>query len=206
MTVTRIEETSNKRCKVYLDHEFAFVLYKGEMRKFNMREGVDLSQADYEAILTDILPKRARQRAFYLLKDRDYTEVKLKEKLKQQFYPQSVINQTVEYMVSMRYVDDCRYAVSYIRCYEGQKSRKRINNDLYAKGISNRILEKAWTEWEESGGEVDELSMIQRLLEKRKYDGENADKKERQKIFCFLMRKGFETELIRKAMNLCEFE
>ena len=80
MTVTRIEETSNKRCKVYLDHEFAFVLYKGEMRKFNMREGVDLSQADYEAILTDILPKRARQRAFYLLKDRDYTEVKLKEK------------------------------------------------------------------------------------------------------------------------------
>ena len=45
MTVTRIEELSRSRCKIYLEDSFAFVLYKGELRLFGVREQEELSEA-----------------------------------------------------------------------------------------------------------------------------------------------------------------
>ena len=37
MTVTRIEELSRSRCKIYLEDSFAFVLYKGELRSYGLK-------------------------------------------------------------------------------------------------------------------------------------------------------------------------
>ena len=35
-TVTKIEDLDKKRSKVYLDEEFAFVLYKGELSQYHI--------------------------------------------------------------------------------------------------------------------------------------------------------------------------
>ena len=39
MTVTRVEPLTKTKFKVYLDGDFAFVLYKGELARFGIREG-----------------------------------------------------------------------------------------------------------------------------------------------------------------------
>ena len=44
MVVTRVEELSRSRSKVYIEEEFAFVLYKGELRLYHVRQGEELSQ------------------------------------------------------------------------------------------------------------------------------------------------------------------
>ena len=36
MIVTQIEQLSKNRCKVYIDQEFAFVLYKGELFQYGI--------------------------------------------------------------------------------------------------------------------------------------------------------------------------
>ena len=60
----------------------------------------------------------------------------------------------------------------------------------------------AWQVWREKGGEQDEQSMIRELLHKKHYDPEaETDWKERQKIYAFLVRKGFSAEAIRKAIG-----
>ena len=46
MTVTRIEELSKSRSKVYIDEQFAFVLYKGELRLYHLREGEEIALQD----------------------------------------------------------------------------------------------------------------------------------------------------------------
>ena len=51
----------------------------------------------------------------------------------------------------------------------------------------------------------DEQTMIAKLLQKKQYDSEKADYKEQQKMFAFLLRKGFSPEQIRKAMH-ADFE
>ena len=45
MKVTQIEEISRSRVKIRLDEESAFVLYKGELRSFRIREGEEIDPA-----------------------------------------------------------------------------------------------------------------------------------------------------------------
>ncbi len=73
MTVTGIEAISKSRSKVFLDGEFAFVLYKGELRKYQMKEGSELQEDILEELQTQVLPKRAKLRAMNLLKNSQYT-------------------------------------------------------------------------------------------------------------------------------------
>lgn len=200
MKVTRILELSKSRSKVYIDEEFAFVLYKGELRLYHVREGEELSEEDYNKIILEVLPKRAKLRAMNLLMGREYTREELRRKLASGCYPEQIIEDALEYVESYRYIDDGRYALSYITYHEEDKNRRQIEQKLMQKGISKDTLEKAWQEWEEKGGRQNEQEMIEKLLQKRHYMRETADIKEQQRTYAFLMRKGFSSEAIRSAI------
>lgn len=201
MKVVQVEEISKSRSKVYLEQETMFVLYRGELRSFHIQEGSEMTEQDYRTIMEEILPKRARLRSMNLLKSRDYTSEQLRQKLRQGYYPESIIEDAVSYVQSFHYVDDFRYAVDYITGHEKSRSHRRIEEDLLRKGISKEIIKSAWLEWEALGGEQDELAMIRQLLEKRHYQPEEADWKERQRTYAFLARKGYSGEQIRKVLN-----
>ena len=200
MKVTRIEEWTKSRSKVYIDEEFAFVLYKGELRQYHFDPGEELSLEDYETIMTQVLPKRAKLRAMNLLKNKEYTVKQLRDKLLEGGYPESVVKEALDYVAGFHYTDDLRYAVAFISCHESTRSRHRMEQDLIGRGIDRDTLERAWQEWEEQGGRQDEQAMIWKLLEKRGYDPGKADMKERQRQGAFLMRRGFSGEQIRKAL------
>lgn len=201
MKVTAFEELSASRSKVYIDGEFAFVLYKGELRSYRLRAGEEIAQKDYDEIMKEVLPKRAKLRAMNLLAKREYTERQLRDKLKAGYYPQRVIEEALAYVAGFHYTDDLRYACDYIMGHEDTRSRRRIEQDLLGKGIDRDVLEQAWSRWEEQGGRQDEAAMIQALLKKRGYDVEKAERKERQRTYSFLVRKGFSGDAVRKALK-----
>lgn len=201
MQVTRIEELTKSRSKIYIDGEFAFVLYKGELRIHHVKEGENLAEEVYRTIMEEVLPKRAKLRAMNLLKNREYTTVQLRGKLEQGLYPQEVIEETLDYVASFHYTDDMRYALQYITCHENDRSRRRIEQDLQGKGIARETIQAVWDTWESNGGEQDEEGMMRRLLEKRGYSPDTADYTERQRQAAFLMRKGFSGESIRRVLR-----
>lgn len=201
MKVTQIVELSKSRSKVYIEQEFAFVLYKGELRLYHIREGEEITEKDYRTIMNEVLPKRAKLRAMNLLKSREYTTSQLRVKLAQGGYPEEVIQQALDYVASFHYTDDLRYAISFITYHESDKSRRRIEQDLSGKGISKETIAEAWLEWEQQGGVLNEQAMIAKLLQKKCYDPENTDYKEQQKLFAFLLRKGFSGEQIKKVLR-----
>ncbi len=200
MKVTRIEELTKSRSRVYLEEQFAFVLYKGELRSFHVAEGEELAPQDYETIVKQILPRRARLRAMNLLKGREYTVRQLHDKLRDGGYPEEIIADALAYVESFHYTDDLRYATAYITGHENSRSRRRIEQDLAARGIDPETAKKAWQEWEAQGGRQDEQAMIRKLLEKRGFDPETADEKEIRRQGAFLMRRGFAGEAVRKAL------
>ncbi len=202
MIVTGIEELSKARSKVFIDDEFAFVLYKGELRLYHVAVGEEICQKDYDGIMEKVLPKRAKLRAMNLLKNREYTVKQLRDKLKDGGYPESAVEEALSYVAGYHYTDDLRYATGYIFEKESSRSRRRIEQDLREKGIDRDTLEKAWQEWERQGGSQDEQRMIQKLLEKRHYDPDTADLKEKQRTYAFLMRKGFSGEQAGRALRV----
>ena len=198
--VTRLEELSRSRSRVFVEQEFAFVLYKGELRSYHICEGEEIAQEDYNEIINKVLPKRAKLRAMNLLKNREYTTKQLHDKLKEGCYPENIIEQALAYVACYHYTDDLRYAETYISDHEGTRSRRRIEQDLMNRGIDKATLEKAWQQWEQKGGVQDEEAMIRHLLDKRHYDPETADYKEQRRTYGFLMRKGFSQDAIRRTL------
>jgi regulatory protein len=203
MVVTQISELSQNRCKVYIDQEFAFVLYKGELRLYKVAEGKEITQKIYDELMGTVLPKRAKLRAMNLLQKRSYTEKQLRDKLKEGFYPERIMDEAIEYVKSFRYVDDYQYAVDYITCYDARKSRKKLEMELLAKGVSKTVMTEAFREWENKGGTQDEIAMIQELLEKKHFNPE-CDMKEKNRIYGFLLRRGFSVDKVQEAMRLSE--
>ena len=199
--VTALKQLSKGRVQVILDGEPAFVLYKGEAGRLSITEGRQLSAAEMEQILWELLLPRAVKRLLFLLGRKDYTEAQLAEKLKEGGYPTEVAERALEALKNYSYVDDMDYARRYLACYQGRKSRGRMRRQLLQRGISRELVDRAFTEWEEAEGSfVSEQDMIRELLQKRRYDPSSADDKEKQKQYAFLARRGFRSSDITAVL------
>lgn len=201
VVVTGIVPITNSRSKIYIDNEFAFVLYKGELRNYKITEGKEIDNNVIEEIVTIVLTKRAKLRGMSLLKSRPYTEKQMYDKLKQGFYPERVISVAIDYFKSFEYIDDYQYARDYIEYYSEGKSRKRLEQDLIKKGIDKSQVKSALMNWQDEGGTIDEVSQIRDLLRKKSYNVDTCDIKEKQKMMAFLFRKGFDISNIKKVLN-----
>lgn len=201
MRVTGIEEVSRSRSRIYLDGSFAFVLYKGELRTFSIREGEELEEASYRQIMEEILPKRASLRCMNLLKSRAYTEKQLRDKLAQGQYPASCVDAALDYVKSYNYVNDLRYAEEYIENQREKKSRRILEQDLLRKGVTGEQIEQAFASQEELGNDPDEEALARLLLKKKHFEAQNATYQEQQKMAAYLYRKGIASGTIHKVLR-----
>ncbi len=196
MTVTGIEPFGQNRSKVYLDEEFAFVLYKGELSRYGIREDAELPEETYREITDEVLTHRAKLRCMNLLKSMDRTEEQLRQKLRMGGYPPEVIDTALDYVKSFGYVNDASYAERYITGRRESCSRLQMTRDLMMKGLDRDVIEAAFDEQEP----LDEDAQIQRWLEKKGIDPEHANQKEKRRMYGFLMRKGFSSDSIWRAL------
>lgn len=198
MRIDKIEPVDKHRSKVFIDGAFAFVLYRGELKKYHIEEGEELSESDYEEILTQIIDRRTRERALYFLKFSSRTETELRQKLKAAFYPEESIRKAVGFLKEYHFVDDRKYAENYISVYGNKKSRNEIKMLLQKKGIEREVISELL---EKQVSEQGEEEKIRRLLEKRHYREKTASIEEKRKNAAFLMRKGFSYDMIRRVMG-----
>ena len=202
MIVTQLTDMGRGRYKVYIEENPAFALYRGELKRLGIREGEEITEGNLREIQEEILPLRAKKRAMNLLQKREYTTAALREKLRDGDYPEACIEEALAYVESYGYVDDLRYARDFIVYNLDRKSRMRIEQDLMRRGIHKDTVRSLFEELEEEGAKQDEAAMIRRLLEKKKYDAETADGREKQRMYAFLYRKGFHSEAINRALLL----
>lgn len=202
MTITKITEISKSRKKIEIDGEFAFVLYKGELNNYGIKEESEIREENYQEIMTKVLPKRAKLRVLNLLKRRAYTTFQLAEKLKAGGYPSRIITEAVDYAASFGYVNDRQYAYDFIEYNKESKSKGRIMADLRKKGILADMAEEVWEEAVGMDRETLEKEQIVKLLEKKHFYPRDATLQESRKMMAFLYRKGFTIETIRNALSL----
>lgn len=192
--------TAKNKYKVCLEGGADFVLYKRELSKLHIEAGQDLSEELYEQILKEIQIPRAKKRAMHLLEKMDRTEQQLKTKLREAGYASEAIEEAISYVKSYHYIDDERYARTYIRIHQQSKSKQRLKMDLLKKGIDKEVIDLAL----EEEFEQSEEEMILQLLKKKHYDPSTADQKERNKMYRFLMQRGFRSSDISHVIGQLE--
>jgi regulatory protein len=201
MIITDIVEVTGTKAKVCVDNGVTFMLYKGEIQKFSLEKDGLLPEELYDKIINEILLKRAKLRCMNLLKNRDYTMYQLVAKLRQGGYPEAVIEGATAYVASFGYIDDFRYARTYIMSAGQTKSRRQIERNLLQKGISKEQICAAYAQCSVEEDTTQEQKLIEKLLEKKRFDSQNATYADRQKIAAFLYRKGFSMDDINHAIG-----
>ena len=202
MIVTDITEYNTRKVLVRLDGHLIFPLYKGEVKKYHIVCGEELASEVCKELLEEVLPKRVKLRAMGLLQKRSYTRESLKRKLMESRYPEGMVEAALDYVTAYRYLDDDRYVEEYIRCYRATRSKRRILQELYRKGINQETVERVWRQFEEDNEPTDETAQIMELIRKKGFDAAQADKKEIAKMMNYLYRKGYSSENIRRCIYM----
>ncbi len=207
MTITDIRpfDRGKGRNAIYLNDEFAFVLYKGELSKYGLEVGVKVSDDLYARIMKETVFIRARKRAMNLLKTIDRTEADVRRKLTEGGYPPEAVDDAIAYIASYHYIDDARYAEDYIRCKSATMSRKQISMKLAEKGVARSVIDAAFSAYDDENGDDGsdaEAQLIRKLVAKRCPQGaDSLDYKDRQKLYAYLYGKGFSVAQIEEALK-----
>lgn len=192
MIVTGIEPVTKQKSRVLIDGQFAFVLYKGELSRYHIKEEKELSEEIYQEIMQEVLLKRAKLRAMHLLTKMDRTKAQLCRKLQENGYPQSIVDAAVAYVESFGYINDLEYARRYVEFQKKGKGQARLKMELAQKGIDRQIIQQVF---EEDFFENNQEVILELIRKKRKNDGP-MDEKEKQRIYAFLLRRGFSSSEI----------
>ncbi len=201
MFVTSIYKLDKKKSLILLDEDIKISLYNSELYKYEIQEQSELSDETSREIFEILLPRRARERVFYMLKDSDRSEQDVRRKLLSSYYPQDIVETVIRYMKDMKYIDDKRYAENYIRSNRKQKSINRMKQELYFHGVDKSIVCEAVDSFEDEWDLLSEeqQNIIQKEFIRRKYDFQGEDERMKNKIIQSLMRKGFHFDDIQSV-------
>lgn len=195
MTILKLEPYLKTKTKVYFEEDRpAFVLYNAEIRKYGLSADMEMSAELYSEILDEVLIKRARQRALYLLDDYSRTEAQLRTKLREGFYPDEAVDAAIAYAKEKHYLDDTYYAGEFAAVRTRKKSRRMVAMELAARGIDRELIGQTMENLE-----TDEKETIKSLIVKKYPDISDIDEDARNKLFRSLMSKGFRYEDIKQV-------
>lgn len=202
MQVTKLEEVTKNRYKVYVDEQFAFVLYKGELSRYHLKLDDEVTEGIIKEIKEKVILKRAKKRVLYLLEQMARSESQIRNKMKQNFYPEDIVDEAISYAKSFGYINDMNYVRSFIRTKMGSKSKREIYALLLGKGIDKGDIETAIDEFFEENNEID---TIKNIALKKGYDKPTFTDKDREKLYGYLNRKGFSYSDICQVLRVSEW-
>lgn len=198
MQICELKKLTGGRYLVSLEGDIRFPLYGKEMEELGICEESGIKESDYRMIMEELLPKRACLCAMHYLQSMDRTEHQLRTKLQSLFYPEEIVEHAVRYVKGYHYIDDVRYAASYMEYRKDSRSIRQMEQELYRKGISKESFQEALQQVEMP----DEERQIRQWLEKKHYMASRADRRETERIYRFLLRKGYSATAIGRVMRL----
>ncbi len=142
----------------------------------------------------------ARQLAVKLLARREHSAQELQHKLAQRGYSEQTVSQALAWCQQHDLQSDTRYAEAYAKQRAGRLyGPLLIQAELRHKGITDELVADAMAKLED-----DWLAAALRFLGKRRDD--LSDYAQRGKAFQALCRKGFSSDVARRALAACQAE
>ena len=201
MIITKLDKVGTKQVRLFFDEEKYCLLYYNEVRRLGFHEKDEVGQQEFEE-LNKLLLHRAKLKAMSLLKYQDRTKKELKERLMRAEFPEFITEGAVAYVESFGYINDDAYIRNFIDSRKDKKSRREIYALLRQKGVDMNRVEEIMEEMYE---EHSDQGAVRELLRKKHWDFACTDPKEKQKIYGYLVRKGFRYEDIRQVIQVCDW-
>lgn len=147
--------------------------------------------------------RSAADEAAKYLEHRMRTVYEVERHLKDKGYCEDEISETIEDLISLRYLDDYRYAVLYYEHgYEKRRGSQRMKRELAERGVDEDVIENAYQDYIYEN-KVDEFQNAMHVIER---DMENravttVDERYAGRIARKLEQMGYGGNVIFKVME-----
>ena len=141
---------------------------------------------------------RTKYCAVLILGRRSHTKKELYDKLIKKGYSEECVEQAVSYMEEQGYINDRDYAEKFLHDAVELKKHgiSRVRMDLRRKGIDDEIIEEVISECEFENSDT-----IQKILESRAKNYDLTDKKQRDRLIGYMLRRGFSYGEVYSALR-----
>ena len=142
--------------------------------------------------------------AFRLLSYRGRSENELRDRLLKKGFPEKAVSQTLTYLKETGFIDDGALAMDLKRQAMEQKrlGYHAVRSLFQRRGISDDLAESTLIYDEDV-----ELASARSLLgKKRRSTGNDLTLKEKRRLYNYLLRRGFSSSVIGKALEDFKFE
>ncbi len=202
MTIVSLRKKGNN-VEITFDDSSRIVIGYEIVVKNALRKNDELTDAKLKELEEDGEKLKIKENVFRLLARRDHSAFELRRKLFQKRYRKELIYNVIDELTEKEYINDSGFAESF---YKERLSKKgygenKLRADLIKKGIDRKIIDSVI----EANRDPDLLLNNAIILAEKKLNYLQRTSKEKrnykQKIFSFLLNKGFDSDTIREVFR-----
>jgi regulatory protein len=202
--ITKLQPTRRNpnRRSVHLDGRFAFALNLNVVAKFRLREGQTLSPGQIDEIRQGEVRQEVFDAALKSLQLRLHSRAELKRKLARKEFGRDIIEQVLDDLARLGYLDDARFAKTKALAAAKHKhhGRRRAYVDLLKSGVKADVANAALDDvYSDAGDSAAAASLLARkhAPRLRRLDPQAA----RRRLAGMLQRRGFDYETIKPVID-----
>ena len=198
--VEQMQEGSSGQHTVIFDNGETFEFSAEELCAFHVGLQKEYTEEEFADLLDKVLCERAKGKVMGYVAFSKKTGRQVFEKIVSLGFSDRIAELLVQELTEKGYIDDRAYCCAYVRQATGSKaySVSRIQMELRQKGVPESVIEEILEEFS-----VDDTAAARQALNKKLRTGGERDY---NKLYAFLMRKGFSSETVRKVLQEIECE
>ncbi len=175
--------------------------------KNTLFEDDEVTEKEREILSNEIQLYLIKQNSFRYLSGRNHSKFELKLKLLKKKYNKELIEVVLSELEHLKYIDDKVFATYYFKIkLKRKKGIRLIQAELSRKGVRREIIEEVSLNFiDDPILEKSALTISVKKLQVLKRKELNKSQL-KQKVFQFLIRKGYSTEIIKATIDKLEFE
>jgi len=200
ITDVRPTRGGQREFAVFVDGVHAFDVDEETLLSLGIRPGCTVDSGTIEAASRRAELSRAKGRALRLIGVRDRSEQEMRERLGQANFSGDIIEEVLSWLTSMGYLDDRRFAERWVdaRVRHNPLGRRMLQYELQQKGVARSVVESVL---ERVDGELETRLAREAAVRRDRRLGELPLDVRRRRIYSHLVRRGFRSDAIRKALD-----
>ncbi len=182
------------RYSIFIDSRYVCSFSESTLLRIGLRVHQEITPEEMAQLKNDAVLDKARTKAFDQLARRPRSRWELEDYLKRKEFESEVIEQTLNALSELGYVDDLDFAKRWINNRRLLKptSKRRLTQELRQKRVSDEIIDQAL-----SNDETDERAVLAELIERKR---KQVKYKDNLKLMQYLARQGFSYDDIKATL------
>lgn len=202
MKIMQIVKKDSSNAEIYFDGGIKFVVSKEVIFNNGLRKDDEISEDQFLLLEYENQKYLTKKNALRLLARRHHSIFELKTKLKLKKFSSKVIEEVIADLVKLNLLNDYEFGILYTneRINLKKYGVNKIKSDLIRKGLDNNtiknIIEEVGIEENTQSATLIAENKL-KTLKKRGIEGPKL----KQKLFSFLLAKGYEYDISSQIVN-----